>query len=128
MDKNLLAKFDSLIAKQGYKSRSKAIPDLLRQRLCSQSLSDPNANAVAAVCLVYGHHATMVPKKLIDLQHSHIPQAIPSLHVHLDTHDCLEVIVLKGPVAKINKVAQGLTSLKGVKLEKINLPTTNKTP
>ena len=125
LDKKLLVKFDSLIAKQGYKNRSEAIRDLVRQRLSSERLSDPKANAVAAVCLVYDHHAKMVPQKLIDLQHSNILQAISSLHVHLDQHDCLEVIVLRGPVGKINKVAEGLLSLKGVKLGKINLVATD---
>lgn len=121
LDKDLLAEFDSLIAKQGYESRSEAIRDLVRQRLSSESILNAKANAVAAVCLVYDHHATMVPQKLIDLQHSHLLQAISSLHVHLDRHDCLEVIVLRGPVGQINKVAEGLLSMKGVKLGKINL-------
>jgi len=124
LDKELLAKFDSLIAGQGYKNRSEAIRDLVRQRLSSESLSDPEANAVAVVCLVYDHHAKMVPQKLIDIQHLHILQAISSLHVHLDRHDCLEVIVLRGPVGRISKMAEGLLSLKGVKLGKINLVAT----
>jgi len=128
LDKNLLAEFDSLIARQGYESRSEAIRDLVRQRLSSESLSDPKAEAVAAVCLVYDHHATMVPQKLIDLQHSHLLQAISSLHVHLDPHDCLEVIVLRGPVGQINKVAESLLSMKGVKLGKINLVALNPNP
>jgi CopG family nickel-responsive transcriptional regulator len=124
LDKELLAKFDSLIAGQGYKNRSEAIRDLVRQRLSSERLSDAKANAVAVVCLVYDHHAKMVPQKLIDIQHSHILQAISSLHVHLDRHDCLEVIVLRGPVGRISKMAEGLLSLKGVKLGKINLVAT----
>ena len=64
LDRKLLSKFDSLIAKQGYKSRSEAIRDLVRQRLSSETLNNPKAGAVAAVCLVYDHHATMVPRGL----------------------------------------------------------------
>ncbi|MBN2137559.1 MAG: nickel-responsive transcriptional regulator NikR [Sedimentisphaerales bacterium] len=124
LDKKLLSKFDSLIARQGYKSRSEAIRDLVRQQLSSEVLSNPKAHAVAAVCLVYDHHATKVPQKLIELQHSHLLQAISSLHVHLDHHNCLEVIVLRGPVGRINKVAESLLSMKGVKLGKINLVAT----
>ena len=125
LDKKLLSRFDNLIAKQGYKSRSEAIRDLVRQRLSSERLGDPKADAVAAVFLVYDHHATMVPQKLIDLQHSHILQAISSLHVHLDHDNCLEVIVLRGPVGRINNVAESLLSMKGVKLGKINLVATD---
>ena len=124
LDTKLLSKFDKLISGQGYKSRSEAIRDLVRQRLSTERLGNPRTNAVAAVFLVYDHHATMVPQKLIDLQHSHILQAISSLHVHLDRHDCLEVIVLRGPVGQINKVAESILSMKGVKLGRINLVAT----
>ncbi len=124
LDKKLLSKFDDLIAKQGYQSRSEAIRDLIRQQLSSERLSNPQARAVAAVFLVYDHHATMVPQKLIDLQHSHLLQAISSLHVHLDKHDCLEVIVLRGRIGQINKVAENIVSTKGVKLGRINIVAT----
>jgi CopG family nickel-responsive transcriptional regulator len=63
-------------------------------------------------------------EKLIDLQHSHILQVISSLHVHLDEHDCLEVIVLRGQVEQINKVGETILSMKGVKLGRINLVAT----
>lgn len=124
LDKNLLSKFDEMIYKQGYQSRSEAIRDLIRQQLSSERLSNPQARAVAAVFLVYDHHATMVPQKLIDLQHSHLLQAISSLHVHLDEHDCLEVIILRGHIGQINKVAENIVSTKGVKLGRINIVAT----
>ena len=124
LDKELLSMFDKLILEQGYQSRSEAIRDLVRQELSSRKLSNPKASAVAAVLLVYDHHATKLAEKLIGLQHSHILQAISSLHVHLDEHDCLEIIVLRGRVSEINKVGENILSMKGVKLGRINLVAT----
>lgn len=124
LDKGLLSRFDKLIAKQGYQNRSEAIRDLIRRQLSEQRLSNPRARAVAAVILVYDHHATNLAEKLIDLQHSHILQAISSLHIHLDEHNCLEVVVLKGRVSEINRVGQSILSMKGVKLGRINLVAT----
>ena len=121
LEKNLLSKFDKLIAGQGYQSRSEAIRDLVRQQLSSEQLENPTANAVAAVCLVYDHHASNLMKKLTALQHSHLLQVISSLHIHLGEHDCMEVIVLKGRIGQIKKVADSIISQKGVKLGKINL-------
>ena len=121
LETELLSTFDKLIAKQGYRSRSEAIRDLIRQQLSQQRLGDPKAKAVAGVFLVYDHHATKLANKLIDLQHSHILQVISSLHVHLGEHDCLEIIVLRGRVGEINKMGENLLSLKGVKLGRINL-------
>jgi CopG family nickel-responsive transcriptional regulator len=127
LEKDLLDTFDALIAKRGYPSRSEAIRDMIRQQISDERLSDPKATAVAAVFLVYNHHSTKLMAMLTGLQHSHLLQTISSMHIHLDQHDCLEVIVLRGPVGEINKTAEHLISLKGVKLSRINLLATEGT-
>ena len=124
VDKKLLSMFDKLISKRGYQSRSEAIRDLIRQQLSDERLSNPKAKAVAAVLLVYDHHSTKLMEKLIGLQHSHILQTISSVHIHLDEHDCLEVIVLRGRVSEIKRTAENIVSLKGVKLGRINFVAT----
>jgi len=127
LDKKLLSMFDKLIAKQGYQSRSEAIRDFIRQQLSGERLQHPKAKAVGAVFLVYDHDSTKLMQKLTDLQHSHILQTISSMHIHLDEHDCLEVIVLRGQVGEINKMADSLLSMKGVKLGRTNLLATEPT-
>jgi len=127
LDKKLLSMFDKLIAKQGYQNRSEAIRDLIRRQLSGERLQNPKARAVGAVFLVYDHHSTKLMRKLTDLQHSHILQTISSMHIHLDEHDCLEVIVLRGQVGEINKMADSLLSLKDVKLGRTNLLATGPT-
>ena len=128
LDKELLSMFDELIGKRGYQSRSEALRDLVRRGLSEERLSDPKAKGVAAVFLVYDHHSTKLTDKLIGLQHSHSLaaslQVISSLHVHLDEHDCLEVIVIRGQVGEINKVAESILSMKGVKLGRLNIVVT----
>jgi CopG family nickel-responsive transcriptional regulator len=48
------------------------------------------------------------------LQHEHNELVVSTLHAHL-THDlCLEVIVLRGPSAKLRKIASQLRGLKGI--------------
>ena len=128
LDGELLSMFDRLIAEQGYPSRSEALRDLVRRRLSEQRLQHPKAEAVGAVFLVYDHHSTKLTKSLIDLQHTHTQgtslHVISSLHIHLDQHDCLEVIVLRGRVGEIEKMAEGLISMKGVKLGRLNVVAT----
>jgi CopG family nickel-responsive transcriptional regulator len=124
LEKELLAAFDKLISQQGYQSRSEAIRDLIRLQLSSRRLQNEKAKAIAAVMLVYDHHSSAIMEQLTDLQHSHLLQTISSLHVHLGHHDCLEIIVLKGKVGEINRMGDMLISIKGVKLGKINLLST----
>jgi CopG family nickel-responsive transcriptional regulator len=121
LEKELLGAFDGLIARKGYPSRSEAIRDLIRRQISDERVSSPQAKAVAAVFLVYEHHSTRLMGMLADLQHSHFLQVISSMHIHLDQHNCLEIIVLRGQVGEINRTAESLISLKGVKLGRINL-------
>jgi len=124
LDSKLLSMFDELIAGQGYSNRSEAIRDLIRSRLSEERVAKPTTQAVAGVFLVYDHHSTELSGKLVDLQHSHLLQVIASTHVHLDHHNCLEVIMLKGKVGEIEKLADHMACLKGVKLSKVNIMTT----
>jgi CopG family nickel-responsive transcriptional regulator len=128
LDEDLLAEFDKLINKQGYKSRSEAIRDLVRMQLSTEKLENPKTKAVAAVFLVYDHHSTKLTDSLVELQHSHTlthsMQVISSLHIHLDEHDCLEIIVLRGQVGEIRKIGENILSMKGVKLGRINIVAT----
>ena len=124
VDKKLLSMFDQLIARQGYSNRSEAIRDLIRSRLSEEQLAEPTIQAVAGVFLVYDHHSTKLSQKLVGLQHSHLLQVIASTHVHLDQENCLEVIILKGKVEEIEKLANSMTCLKGVKLSRMNIMTT----
>jgi CopG family nickel-responsive transcriptional regulator len=120
LEKELLTKFDKLIVKQGYQSRSEAIRDLVRRQLSDEQVGDPKAKAVAAVILVYDHHSTKLMEKLTGLQHSHLLQTISAMHIHLDEHECLEVVVLRGRIGEIKKTAENIISIKGVKLGRIN--------
>lgn len=121
LERELLSAFDKLLAGQGYPNRSEAIRDLIRQQLAEKRLEHPKAKAVAAVLLVYDHHAAGLARKLMMLQHSHLLKIISSMHIHINPNDCLEVIILRGTVADITKVADKITSFKGIKLGKVNL-------
>lgn len=126
LDQDLLTQFDALIEKQGYPNRSEAIRDLIRARLDQEQLAKPSTEAVAGIFLVYDHHATNLSTKLNCLQHNHLLHIITSTHVHLDHHNCLEIVILRGKVSQIQKLADRMTSLKGVKLGRTNIMTTGR--
>ena len=124
IDKKLLSGFDELIARRGYPNRSEAVRDLIRKEISEERLEDPETEAVAAVLLVYDHHSARLSQRLMDIQHSHLLSTISSMHVHISHHDCLEVIVLRGKVGQIKRLADNIVSLKGVKLGRVNLVAT----
>lgn len=128
LDKKLLSMFDELIGRQGYANRSEAIRDLIRKRLSEKQLANPATHATAGVFLIYDHHAAKLTQKLTSLQHNHLLEVIASTHVHLDHHNCLEVIILNGKVREIEKLGNNIASLKGVKLSRVNIMATGEEP
>jgi CopG family nickel-responsive transcriptional regulator len=115
IDSELLQKFDRLIARRGYQNRSEAFRDLIREELVEESWKSPDAQVVGTVTLVYDHHVHMLSEKLTDLQHEHHKSILSTLHVHLDHDHCLEVLVVRGRAAVVQKIADTLISVKGVK-------------
>jgi len=119
MDENLLANFDRLITAKGYQNRSEAIRDLIRSSLVEHKLETGAEVMVGTVTLVYNHHVRDLADKLTEHQHQHHHEVISSLHIHLDAHNCLEVLVLRGKAPVIKKIADELIGVKGVKHGKL---------
>ena len=126
IDKKLLESFDQLITNKGYDNRSEAIRDMIRNALVEEQWASADEEMVGTVTLVYDHHTRELADKLTDQQHSHQDAIISALHVHLDAHHCLEVVVVKGRAAEIRRLADELIGTKGVKHGKLTTTTTGK--
>ena len=120
LDDELADQFDALIADKGYVNRSEAVRDLIRLGLGNATLEKaPRKSAaewcVANVSYVYDHHEHTVTTRVLDLQHDHHDLVITSLHTHLDHDNCMETVVLRGPVAAVRACAEQLIALRGVR-------------
>jgi len=124
MDDRLLRRFDALIADKGYVNRSEAIRDLIRNALVEDQWAHGDAETVGTVTLVYNHHTRDLSDKLTEHQHSHHHAIVSALHVHLDAHNCLEVVVVKGRAKEVRRLADELIGTKGVKHGKLVTSTT----
>jgi CopG family nickel-responsive transcriptional regulator len=124
LDEKLLEHFDRLIEQKSYMNRSEAIRDLIRASLVEERLGSEDQQAVGTVTLVYDHHVNDLADKLTEHQHSHHEQTVSSVHVHLDAHNCLEVLIIRGEVRAIKNIANELIGVKGVKHGKLVMTTT----
>lgn len=115
LDEDLLRRFDALAEKKGYGSRSEAFRDLIRDALIRERWSAGTGLVVGTITLVYDHHVRLLGERLTDVQHDSHRDILSTLHVHLDHDHCLEVIVVRGPAARVREVADRLISMKGVK-------------
>ena len=126
MGPSLLLKFDRLISRKGYANRSEAIRDLVREHLVEKEWEEVKGEVVGTVTLVYDHHVRDLSDKLTDLQHDHYKNIVSSTHIHLDAHNCLEVLVVKGKSGEVRSIAERLISTKGVSHGKLAMTSTGK--
>lgn len=123
---DLLHRFDRLIGDKGYVNRSEAIRDLIRNALVEDDLSHGDEEAIGTISMVYDHHTRDLADKLTEHQHSHHKEIISALHIHLDHHHCLEVVVAKGHAQEVKRLADELIGTKGVKHGRLMMTTTGK--
>ncbi|CRF41500.1 nickel-responsive transcriptional regulator NikR [Helicobacter ailurogastricus] len=123
LQQNLLDELDNRIIKNGYSSRSELVRDMIRERLVEDSWSRADTQdsgpIVAVVVLIYDHHQRELNQRMIDIQHESHISILCTTHVHLDTHNCLETIILKGKPADIMHLHLEIGGLKGVKFSKL---------
>ena len=124
IDSGLLERFDTVVEGKGYVNRSEAIRDLIRDALVEQSWEAGEEETVGTLTLVYDHHVRDLSDRLTDIQHDHHDRIISTLHVHLDHHNCLEVLIVRGKAGQIKSIADSMIGVKGVKHGKLVMTTT----
>lgn len=124
-DSELLERFDELISSKGYRNRSEAIRDLVRDYLVEYEWEE-DVETMGAITMVYDHHRRELSESLVALQHDYHSSIISSTHVHIDEHNCLEVVVVRGKGSMVKEIADKLISTRGVKHGKLTMTTTGK--
>jgi len=122
LDDDLVTDFEEFLADNGYQNRSEAIRDLLRQRIDEQRLAaNPSGNCLAILTYVFNHHERDLANRLTESHHAHHDLSIATLHVHLDHDNCMESVVLRGPVARVQAFAKATIAQPGVRHGNLNL-------
>ena len=123
LEKDLLSVFDSHLKGKKYTNRSEAIRDLIREDLVKKQWQEGKEIA-GTITMIYDHHKREVVNKLMDIQHNYGGIIISTSHIHLDHHNCLEVIVVKGKPNHAQELADTLKAVKWVKHATLSMSST----
>lgn len=124
MPEDLVAQLDSMCAAKGYESRSQAVADMVRDALVEHRANTGSREIAGNITLVYDHHKRNIQAQLTRIQHDHGPVVISTLHVHLDHHNCMEVLAVRGSAKTVRGLADRLIAVKGIKHGKLTVTTT----
>ncbi|WP_455367989.1 nickel-responsive transcriptional regulator NikR [[Eubacterium] cellulosolvens] len=116
LPKSLYVSLNSMLDEMGYPNRSKAIQDAITALLAEHKwLKEEKGERTGVLVVIYDHDKPGVNKKLIDVQHAYREEIISSTHIHLDEHNCLETVTIKGEAPRLRKLIEELKIKKGVK-------------
>ncbi len=123
LEKSLLDKFDRYIREKNYANRSEAFRDLIRQELIKKEWVE-GEEVAGAITLIYDHHRKDLLSKITDIQHDFQKTIISTQHVHLDHDNCLEIVAVRGKSDDVQRLANMLKSIKGVKHGTLSMSST----
>jgi len=114
LEEDLLKELDSFVKTHKFPNRSQVVRFLIRNNVVQQKWQH-NKEVAGCMVLVYDHHKRDLMNKSVSLQHAYEDLVLSVQHVHLDHHNCLEMIALRGKAMKLKELADKLIALKGIK-------------
>ena len=126
MAADLVRQLDAMARAKGYANRSQAVADMVRDHLVEHHGRMGSHEIAGTVTLVYDHHKRNIQALLTDIQHDHQDVIVATMHVHLDHHNCMEVLAVRGRARDVRAVGDRLTAARGVKHGKLTVTTTGK--
>lgn len=116
LEDELADEFEQFIQQRGYKNRSEAIRDLIRDKLKQEWLeTEPDSHCVGCLNYVYNHQERDLARRLTEAHHGHHDLNLSTLHIHLDNDNCLESVILKGTTSEVQAFADRVISQPGVR-------------
>lgn len=123
---SLLKTFEEVTASIG-SDRSKAIQQAMRDFISEyQSTFNRSTTIAGTITLIYDHEVKELESELTSVQHNYAGIVSSTTHIHLDSLHCLLVIVVRGRVEEIKKLASQLRSLRGIYQLKVTSLMVNK--
>ncbi|MCG2737248.1 MAG: nickel-responsive transcriptional regulator NikR [Candidatus Methanoperedenaceae archaeon] len=120
LPENLLEKFDEIITKRGYSSRSEGIRDAIRGYIRYYDwMSEIQGERIGILSMTYDHSQRGVVTSLLDIEHEFSGITRSAVHVHISHDECMEVLMLHGEGRDVKTVAEKIMALKGVKNVKL---------
>ncbi len=114
LEPELLDALDRWVDRRNSRSRSDAVRSLIRQQIAGRTLSDPDADALGAVTLLYRHGTPNVLERLMAAEHRWGDHIRSTTHIHLEGDACAEVVVLLGRRREVEAAAEDLRGVKGI--------------
>ena len=120
---NLLDQFDKTMKNVGFADRSKAIQASLYEFIYNnewKQAKNDNGYGAGALVILYDNHLFGNDTGSIQNQHEFTDIIVSTTHLHLNHHNCLETIILKGKISRIKNFSRFISESRGIKSLKMH--------
>ncbi|MFA5258156.1 MAG: ribbon-helix-helix protein, CopG family [Opitutales bacterium] len=111
----LSAALDKMVHERGHPNRSQAICEMIRQKLDTHSLEDGDTVMAGTITIFYDAGKRGLLQTLADIERDHIEEVISSQHVLLEGQYVMEVLLVQGPVKRLQGIMDSILNCKGIK-------------
>ncbi|MFN8206230.1 MAG: nickel-responsive transcriptional regulator NikR [Bacteroidales bacterium] len=118
LEEDVLKTLDNYVVENSFSNRSQALRFLIEKQSVKKKWKEDQLVAGVLV-LVYDHHKRDITNQLVEVQHDYHHHIIAVQHVHLDHHNCLETIALKGRAIELTDLSNRIIGLKGIRNGKL---------
>src|SRR4051794_8681421 len=105
---DLLDELDDMVSTRRFPNRSYAIGEMARVQLIEHAQELGTKSVAGTISLVYDYRKRNLQRELADIQHQNYLMVVTSMHVHLENHHYLEVLLVQGPARELRRLADTL--------------------
>jgi len=112
----LLAQLDAMVSRRALSNRSQLIAELIRHELADHvdGAGSRGATRAGTITLIYRAEGGRLRDALARAQGAFMKEIISSQHVFLEADQSLEVLLVQGPAARLQRLCDRLRSVRGV--------------
>lgn len=113
INKQILEKFENVLKKRGYSTKSEGFRDALRNFIDEIEFSEEQGENNVVVAILYDE-GNIDKGELSIIQHKY-KEISAMLHFHIDEINCLEVFIVKGNSERIKEMISEIRRIKKIK-------------
>jgi len=121
MPEDLLAELDDMVSARGFDSRSQAISEMINLQLLEHKRQLGDEVMVGTITLLYDRSVRGLQKELADLQQEIEKRQSVADKALAQAQSSQQVILVQGPAAKLQAIANRMITLRGVVTGRLQL-------
>ncbi|MHA2251697.1 MAG: CopG family ribbon-helix-helix protein [Candidatus Kariarchaeaceae archaeon] len=115
IEAELLKKFEKLIKREGYKSKSEAFRTAIHDFVLKYQLPEMNDDASVEMIVGFSYLDSLkIRNSLSKIQHEYLHEIKETLHRHIANNMCFELMVVGGVKKELQHLINSIRSTRGI--------------